>query len=129
MVLPRWLATLNRRGTNRIAGSLATRTPGFGVIVHRGRRSGRTFRTPVNVFQAAEGYLVALTYGVESDWVKNVMAAGGCELESRGRREQLDSPRIVHDQSRRDVPFAIRPILGLIGVSDFLALRIGTSPG
>ncbi len=81
------------------------------------------------MFPATEGYLVALTYGVESDWVKNVMAAGGCELESRGRREQLDSPRIVHDQSRRDVPFAVRPILGLIGVSDFLALRTGISPG
>jgi len=123
MVLPRQLAKVNRRVTNRITRSVATRLPGFGVVVHRGRRSGRSFRTPVNVFRVQNGYVVALTYGVDSDWVKNVLAAGGCELETRGRYEHLRSPRLVHDEDRRDVPAAIRPILGLLGVGDFLLLH------
>ena len=59
--------------------------PGFGVIVHHGRRSGLRYQTPVNVFSAGNGYVIALTYGPETDWVKNVLAAGGCELRTRGR--------------------------------------------
>ena len=106
---------------------MATRLPGFGVVVHRGRRSGRTFRTPVNVFGLDGGYVVALTYGSDSDWVKNVMAAGGCEVETRGRRVSLDHPRLVHDETRRRVPAAVRPILRAIHVDDFLLLDTVTT--
>ena len=94
--VPRWVATVNRRFTNHVMRVVATCLPGFGIITHAGRRSGRRYRTPVNVFRVADGYVAALTYGVESDWVKNVIAAGGCELERRGQRRQLGSPRIVH---------------------------------
>lgn len=128
MVLPRRVANLNRTVTNRVADPLAAHLPGFGVVVHRGRRSGRTYRTPVNVFTVTDGYLVALTYGAESDWVKNVVAAGGCELETRGRREHLGSPDVVHDRRRRLVPPAVRPLLGLLDVSDFLVLRTAPTP-
>src|SRR5512135_499580 len=123
MPMPRWVATVNRQVTNHLTGAAATRLPGFGVITHTGRRSGRVYRTPVNVFTAADGYVVALTYGADSDWVKNVLAAGGCELEHRGRREQLDAPRLVHDQTRRQVPALVRPVLGVLHVADFLTLH------
>jgi deazaflavin-dependent oxidoreductase (nitroreductase family) len=122
MAAPRWLAGFNRRVTNRVTGLVAPRLPGFGVIVHRGRRSGRPYRTPVNVFRAPGGYVVALTYGAESDWVKNVLAAGGGELEWRGRRVQLTAPRIVHDEGRGEVPLLVRLPLRLMGVADFLWL-------
>jgi deazaflavin-dependent oxidoreductase (nitroreductase family) len=117
------MATVNRRVTNRIMGVAAPRLPGFGVVRHTGRHSGRPFRTPVNVFAADGGYVVALTYGARSDWVKNVMAAGGCELEHRGRRERLGSPRVVHDETRRMVPAAVRIALGVLHVTDFMTLR------
>lgn len=70
MPVPRWVATVNRRVTNRITGAVATRLPGFAVIVHAGRRSTRVYRTPASVFTVDGGYVVALTYGTESDWVK-----------------------------------------------------------
>jgi len=108
--------------TNRIIGLFAGRAPGFGVIVHQGRRSGRQYRTPVNVFGAPGGYLVALTYGRDSDWVKNVVAGNGCVLQVRGRRIPLVDPRLVHDESRRDVPPIVRAVLGLFGVHDYLQL-------
>jgi len=113
---------VNRLVTNRITGLFAGHAPGFGVIVHRGRRSGRQYRTPVNVFGVAGGYLVALTYGRDSDWVKNVVAGNGCVLEARGRRVRLFDPRIVQDESRQGVPPIVRTILGLLGVTDFLRL-------
>lgn len=122
MAAPRWMATVNRKFTNRLLGRLAARTPGFGVVVHRGRRSGRTYRTPVNVFRSPAGYVVALTFGRESGWVRNVMAAGGCELETRGRRLTLGSPRLFHDERRRSVPAVLRPLGRIGGVADFLEL-------
>jgi deazaflavin-dependent oxidoreductase (nitroreductase family) len=122
MPAPRWLARFNRRLTNRLLGPLATRLPGFGVVVHTGRKTGRRYRTPVNVFRRPGGYVVALTYGPDSEWVRNVLASGRCALEIRGRTLQLSRPRLVHDARRRAVPRPVRLVLGLLGVSDFLEL-------
>src|SRR5262249_55894838 len=80
---PRWSGNRNRPGLNRLPRHVAPWMPGFGVIVHRGRRSGHCYQTPVNVFSAGDGYVIALTYGPDTDWVKNVLAAGGCELRTR----------------------------------------------
>ena len=123
MPIPRWVARANRVGFNRLSRHVAPWLPGFGVVVHQGRRSGRTYRTPVNVFRSADGYVLALTYGADSDWVKNVLAAGGAELRNRGRRVRVGSPRIYHDESRRSVGPVARQALRLLRVVDFLALR------
>ncbi|MFI7575662.1 hypothetical protein [Micromonospora sp. NPDC049497] len=51
----------------------------------------RSTRTPINIFRTSDGHVAALTYGV-TDWARNVLAAGSCELEIRGRRGPLTSP-------------------------------------
>lgn len=99
MPLPRWLARANRRVTNRILGPLAANLPGFGIVVHTGRKTGRTYRTPVLAFRRDSRYTVALTYGAGSDWVQNVLARGGCTLESRGRATRLTTPRVYETPS------------------------------
>src|SRR4030081_2516105 len=104
----RWVAAFNLAVTNRITSRFADRLPGFGILTHVGRKSGRVYRTPVNVFRAPEGFLIALTYGRESEWVRNVLAAGGCELETRGVRYRLSAPTIDHDATPRRVPFSGR---------------------
>lgn len=123
MPLPRWLARANRHATNRITGPVAGHLPGFGIVVHTGRTTGRTYRTPVNVFGTDTGYAVALTYGPDSQWVRNVLAAGGCELETRGHTERLMAAGVVHDEDRRAVPWLVRQILGALDVADFLLLE------
>src|ERR1700726_3131162 len=120
----RWLAAFNLAVTNRITSRFAAWLPGFGIITHVGRKSGKAYRTPVNVFRAPNGFLVALTYGTQSEWVKNVLAAGGCQLETRGARYQLSSPTIVHDPTRQRFPFPARVILGLVGANDFMQLSM-----
>jgi deazaflavin-dependent oxidoreductase (nitroreductase family) len=122
MPAPRWLARANKRLTNRLLGPLARYLPGFGVVVHRGRKSQRHYRTPVNVFVRGNRYVFALTYGPQSDWVRNVLAQGGCTLETRGRTLQLTRPRLFHDAQRHSVPPFVRLILGAAGVYDFLEL-------
>jgi deazaflavin-dependent oxidoreductase (nitroreductase family) len=123
VVLPRRLARFNRVVTNRIAGRVANRLPGFGIIEHTGRRSKRSYRTPVNVFRTGDGYVVALTYGPSADWVKNVLTADGCVLHTRGQRIELAEARIVHDPTRADMPPGVRQILRAVDVTDFLHLK------
>jgi deazaflavin-dependent oxidoreductase (nitroreductase family) len=118
----RWVAAFNLAVTNRITSRFAARLPGFGILIHIGRKSGRLYRTPVNVFRAPEGFLIALTYGRESEWVKNVVAAGACQLVTCGVQYQLSAPTIVHDPSRRRFPLIVRSVLGLIGANDFMQL-------
>jgi deazaflavin-dependent oxidoreductase (nitroreductase family) len=123
------MARFNRRVTNRVTRPLARRLPGFGVVVHVGRRSKREYETPVNVFRAPDGYVIALTYGPSSDWVKNVLAAGGCDLISRGRPQTFTSAEVRHDESRRLVPSPLRPVLRVLRVADFMCLRAGDGRG
>jgi hypothetical protein len=63
----RWVAAFNLAMTNRITSRFAARLLGFGILTHVGRKSGRVYRTPVNVFRAPEGFLsLSLTVGKAS---------------------------------------------------------------
>jgi deazaflavin-dependent oxidoreductase (nitroreductase family) len=122
MPFPRTLARLNKAGLNRLTRHTAPLTPGMGTVVHRGRRSGREYQTPVNVFRTGDRYLFALTYGPGSDWVQNVLAAGGCELRTRRRTIALTDPRVFRDRTRAGIRPVERQVLRLMGVADFLQL-------
>jgi deazaflavin-dependent oxidoreductase (nitroreductase family) len=125
MPLPSWLARLNRHVTNPALLPLARRLPYFGVVLHRGRSTGRLYRTPVNTFPDRAGYVIALTYGREVDWVKNVIAAGGCRLVHRGRTTTLVGPRILTVRERSHaIPSGIRTLLQNLGVSEVLDLKV-----
>ena len=123
MPLPKRLARFNLKVTNRVLGPLAERLPGFGIVIHVGRRSGTVRRTPVNVFRRGDRYVIALTYGADSQWVRNVLAAGELDVEIRGRRVHLTAPELVHDETRRLVPAPVRVVLRAADVSDFLVGR------
>ena len=117
------LARFNLAVTNRITARFAGWLPGFGIITHVGRKSGKVYRTPVNVFRAPNGFAVALTYGRESEWVKNVLAAGGCELQTGGHQYHLSAPTIIHDPTRKQFPLPVRIVLGIVGANDFMKLE------
>jgi deazaflavin-dependent oxidoreductase (nitroreductase family) len=123
MPIPLAVGKWNKAGLNRVTRRIAPWAPGMGLIVHRGRRSGRRYETPVQLFPADDGYVIALTYGPGADWTKNVLAAGGCELRTRGRTVQLTEPRLYKDESRQHIRPAERQMLRLLGVTDFLALK------
>ncbi|GAA5173079.1 nitroreductase family deazaflavin-dependent oxidoreductase [Amycolatopsis dongchuanensis] len=122
MVLPKGLARFNRVVTNRLLGPLAGRGGPLARVVHRGRRSGREYRTPVGVFPTPTGYAIPLTYGPDTDWVRNVLAAGACELEIGGGVVKLTNPRVVRDERRTVAPAAQRFFLALTGMTEFLYL-------
>ncbi|HEX2267882.1 MAG TPA: nitroreductase family deazaflavin-dependent oxidoreductase [Actinomycetota bacterium] len=110
--------------TNRILGVLAYITPPFTLVVHRGRKSGIEYRTPVWTFRMRDDFIIPLTYGApRTDWVQNVLAHGEAKLIMRRRRLQVGQPRLIHgDEGRRALPLLIRPGLRLLRVDDYLVL-------
>jgi deazaflavin-dependent oxidoreductase (nitroreductase family) len=120
----RWLAKINIAVTNRITRLFAGWLPGFGILTHVGRKSGKVYRTPVNVFRAPNGFIVALTYSSQSEWVKNVLAAGACELMTHGKKYQLSTPNVVRDPTRRRFPIPVRVVLRIVGADEYMELSI-----
>jgi deazaflavin-dependent oxidoreductase (nitroreductase family) len=123
----RQMAGFHRVFTNRLLRPLAAGLPGFGIVVNVGRKSGIVYRTPVNVFRRPDRFLIALTYGEDSEWVKNVFAAGKCQIETRKILYQLTTPVIVFDRSRRQFPYVVRQILWLINANHHLELSFAKS--
>jgi hypothetical protein len=70
--------------------------------------------------------VIALTYGSGAEWVKNVLAAGVCRIETRGVVFELSAPNIIHDPTRQQFPPIVRVILRIVGASDFMQLSIST---
>jgi uncharacterized protein len=125
----RWIAAFNRAITNRIMSPFAARLPGFGIVTHVGRKTGRVYRTPVKVFGTPDAFLIALTYGRDCQWVRNVLSAGGCQLETGRMLHQFSVPTIVHDPTRRRFPPFVRMILWLAGANDFMQLSTSHAHG
>jgi deazaflavin-dependent oxidoreductase (nitroreductase family) len=120
MPLPRQLAKFNRIATNRIMRPLAGHVPTLGMVIHHGRRSGREYRTPVTVFPVDGGYRVALTYGRDVDWLKNVLAADRFELRYRGRTVTLEHPSVGHDDTASWAPVGVKQLLTALGATDYV---------
>ena len=118
----RWLAKINIAVTNRVTSLFAGWLPGFGILTHVGRKSGKVYRTPVNVFRGSNGFIIALTYSSQSEWVKNVLAARGTELKTRGKKYTLSAPSVVRDASRRRFPFPVRTVLKIVGADEYMEL-------
>ncbi|TQM62878.1 nitroreductase family deazaflavin-dependent oxidoreductase [Humibacillus xanthopallidus] len=91
MPLPRWLAHINKRVFNPVEVRRGVRP----VLIHTGRSSGKTYRTPLDVHHLPDGYLFIPLYGPRTDWVKNVMAAQEARLSVDGQEIELRSPRLV----------------------------------
>ena len=120
----RWLAKINIAFTNRITGLFAGWLPRFGILTRVGRKSGKVYRTPINVFRASNGFIIALTYSSQSEWVKNVFAAGGCEIKTGGKKYQLSAPKVVRDPTRRRFPIPVRAVLRIVGADEYMELSI-----
>jgi deazaflavin-dependent oxidoreductase (nitroreductase family) len=84
----RWLNPMQMRTAGQ-PGAYA------GVIRHIGRRSGRTYETPVGPIASASGFLIAMPYGRRPDWLRNVLASGEATIRLEGRSYSVDQPEVV----------------------------------
>lgn len=123
----RFLRPFTTHVFNRLTRHFVHWLPGFAVIRYRGRKSGRTYRTPMNVFRDGDAYVFALTYGSDVQWVQNVLAAGEADLQVRSRSIHLVDPELFVDQTRHLMPLPVRVFLGFARVSEFLRMRPATT--
>ncbi|HEX3978849.1 MAG TPA: nitroreductase family deazaflavin-dependent oxidoreductase [Solirubrobacteraceae bacterium] len=106
--LGRPLARFNRVVTNPIQGQYAWLLPPWVVVCHRGRRTGRLYRTPVNAYRHGSTLAIVVLYGARSDWVRNILAGGG-QVVRAGRTYELLDARLV-DPRVEPVPRLARPL-------------------
>ncbi len=88
----RRLTRMTRPIALKSAGKVGSNTS---VIHHLGRRSGRTYETPVVAVEHQECFLVALPYGERTDWMHNVLTDGKAEITTDGKRYPVDRPEVI----------------------------------
>jgi deazaflavin-dependent oxidoreductase (nitroreductase family) len=84
----------------RVMRPLALRSAGkegssTSVVRHVGRRSGRTYETPVIAAQHGDSFLIALPYGERTDWLKNVLDKGSAAIVANGHTYEVDRPQVI----------------------------------
>ena len=115
--LSRRVARFNRAVNNPIQGQYAWLLPPWVVICHRGRKSGRLYRTPVNAYKRGSTLAIVVLYGEESDWVQNVLAGGG-QVVRAGRTYELLNPRMVEADAAEGVARAVGRLSGKVLLAD-----------
>jgi hypothetical protein len=87
-----------------------------------GRKSGKVYRTPANVFRAPNGFIIALTYSSQSEWVKNVLRQAGAN--SKLVERDINFPHrmscvILRDGNSR---FRCGSCLKIVGADEYMEL-------
>jgi deazaflavin-dependent oxidoreductase (nitroreductase family) len=98
-------------------------------LTHAGRRSGRAYVTPVGARRAGDVVLIPLTFGNQSDWSRNVLAAGRCSLRLEGVDYDATAPALL---SAREADPHVRAAFGrlerfsmrTLGIQQFLRLSV-----
>jgi deazaflavin-dependent oxidoreductase (nitroreductase family) len=85
------------RALNPIMLPLAGRrwNPIFAVAEHRGRKSGRQYVTPVAARRVEDGFVIALAFGAQVEWYRNLVAAQGGTVRWRGRAYPVGAPERI----------------------------------
>jgi deazaflavin-dependent oxidoreductase (nitroreductase family) len=84
----------------RVMRPLALRSAGkqrssTSVVRHVGRRSGRTYQTPVIAARHDDSFVIALPYGHRTEWLKNVLDKGAATIVTNGHTYEVDRPEVI----------------------------------
>jgi hypothetical protein len=127
----KWFSDRTRRFTKtanrpmrRIAGTrLGMLYFNLGALHHIGRRSGRTYVTPLSAYRLGEGLVLGVAYP-EVDWCRNVLAAGKCTLTWNGKEYALERPELIPAaQAMKAYPLLVKPFVVGPGTKTFLWLH------
>jgi len=135
----RWVSDRTRQLTKRgnpylraVAGTrLGMLYFNLGALHHVGRRSGRTYVTPLSAYPLGDGFVLAAAYP-HVDWLENLLAAGKCTLDWNGKEYALERPEVIpRTQAMTAYPLLVKPFLaGAAGQNDFVWLhRAGMQEG
>jgi deazaflavin-dependent oxidoreductase (nitroreductase family) len=118
----------NKYVTNPVLRGLAHRHHGpFALVRHVGRRSGEHYETVIMVFPTVDGFVIALTYGPNVDWLRNLLAAEGGTLLWHGKEYVVvKSELIAASEALPLFPPFFKLVLGRTGLPDFARVHVAT---
>ena len=87
-------------------------------------KTGRVYRTPVAARRSGDGFTIALAFGAQVDWYRNLVAAGGGTITWRGDVYSVTAPE------RADAATVLttfdpvqRLLLRIAGVDGYIQVR------
>ena len=124
MPIPKVIAVFNKYVTNRFFLLFARWIPPFAIVNHKGRISGRSYRTPILAFPTEAGFFFALTYGRDVDWVKNLIAYDSGTIEYNNEEIEIHKIRHISYYEVKDLfPIWIRILLSIISVEHCIVVE------
>jgi len=98
-------------------------------VRHVGRKSGRQYVTPVGAGRAGDTFVIPLTFGNQSDWSRNIRAAGGGTIRLNGVDYRVNQPQLAgRAEAAPAVRAAFGPVMragfGVLGIRQVLLLRL-----
>jgi deazaflavin-dependent oxidoreductase (nitroreductase family) len=119
------MRAFNKRRVNPVVLKMAgNRSRGYAIVKHVGRRSGREYSTPVVAKPLGDGFVIPLPYGHDTDWYRNVIAAGTCALIWNGEEYALHKPEVITlSEARHAYPLVQRVIFSASGIKEHLLLH------
>jgi deazaflavin-dependent oxidoreductase (nitroreductase family) len=119
------------RVLNPIVRKMAGRRhfPMAAQIRHVGRRSGRDYVTSVGARISGDVAIIPLTFGNQSDWSKNVRAAGGCTIRANGKNYRATEPKFLDREAAAPLLASVfspvvRASFRMLGIKQYLRLRV-----
>ncbi len=94
MVYPLWFENFQVKYLNPALKPIARYLPGTATIEHRGRKSGKPYKTIVATYRKGSVLAIALGHG-KTDWIKNVLAAGEADVHYTRRSLHITNPRVL----------------------------------
>jgi len=113
---------INKRYVNPLILKFAGRrySP-HAVVCHKGRKSARSYTTPIVIEPVTDGFIIPLPYGTDVDWCRNILAAGQCSIQWHGNSYSVVEPALVNAE---DVIAELKPmhqrLFRMIGVKQVL---------
>ena len=118
----KWLRPFVKHFVNPVLRSATRSSRGpFALLRHVGRRSGKTYEIPIMVFRLEESFVIVLTWGPQTDWLRNLQATGRGSLRWHKQEYVLQKPEFIEEKAVEPVlPPLIKRILRLRGVHEFV---------
>ncbi len=92
----RWLIWYHKHVENPVmVRFFSGRSSRDALLHHVGRRSGKTYATPLTAHRSEDTIIIPLPYGTETDWLRNLQAAGQGVVELEDRSFTVNEPEVV----------------------------------
>jgi deazaflavin-dependent oxidoreductase (nitroreductase family) len=100
--------------------------PLWAILRHTGRKSGAHYVIPIVALPSADGFVIPLPFGQRTQWLQNLLAAGGAGIRSKGREDMVDRPQLVTLDDpvvQRAVPWLLRAASRRLGILTWVSVR------